>query len=91
MHSYINPVHEKKIAECLYELGFHHVSCSSSLAPFIKIVPRAQTAVVDGYLSLIIDDYPDRRRHPLPTDLRRRIGEFGRRQDSWAHGQVAFP
>ena len=65
MHSYINPVHEKKIAECLYELGFHHVSCSSSLAPFIKIVPRAQTAVVDGYLSLIIDDYLQNIQRPL--------------------------
>jgi 5-oxoprolinase (ATP-hydrolysing) len=57
MHSYLNSNHENKLAEFLYREGFDHVSCSSDLAPFIKLLPRAETAVVDAYLSPIINDY----------------------------------
>jgi len=67
MHSYVNPIHENQIAELLLQLGFDHVSCSSALAPFIKIIPRAQTTVVDGYLSPIIDDYLQQVQKPLKT------------------------
>ncbi len=57
MHSYINPNHEHEFAEYLLKSGFHHVSCSCDLAPFIKILHRAQTAVIDAYLVPIIEDY----------------------------------
>ncbi len=57
MHSYRNPVHEKKVAECLTRIGFNHVSCSSGLSPLIKILPRAETAVVNAYLSRVIEAY----------------------------------
>jgi len=57
MHSYRNPVHERRVAEILREAGFTHVSVSSDLAPFIKLLPRAQTAVVNAYLSPILDAY----------------------------------
>lgn len=67
MHSYVNPEHERRLAEYLLKNGFHHVSCSSDLAPFIKILPRAETAVVDAYLSPVIDDYLDRVQTPLKS------------------------
>ncbi len=57
MHSYRNSNHEKKLAKLLYLAGFDHVSCSSDLAPFIKLLPRGETAVVDAYLSPIIKNY----------------------------------
>ncbi|MCK5620160.1 MAG: 5-oxoprolinase, partial [Candidatus Krumholzibacteria bacterium] len=67
-HSYVNPSHELMVAEFLRANGFEHVSCSTTLAPFIKIVPRAQTTVVNAYLSPVIDDYIARVQAPLlPT------------------------
>ncbi len=67
MHSYIKPDHEHEIADYLLKSGFHHVSCSSSLAPFIKILPRAETAIVNAYLAPVIDDYLERVQAPLTT------------------------
>ena len=57
MHSYQNPQHELELADFLEERGFEHVSRSAKLAPFIKIVLRAETAVIDAYLSPVIKDY----------------------------------
>jgi len=57
MHSYRNPRHEQEIGNLLREAGFRYVSLSSELAPLIKLVPRAETAVVDAYLSPILERY----------------------------------
>ena len=65
MHSWLNPSHERAVAELLARLGFAHISCSADLAPLIRILPRAQTAVVNAYLSPAIDDYLTRVRAAL--------------------------
>ncbi|MFH5830786.1 hydantoinase B/oxoprolinase family protein [Halalkalibaculum sp. DA384] len=57
INSYKNDEHEQQIAGLLDELGFNHVSVSSELSPFIKILPRAQTAVVNAYLAPILHEY----------------------------------
>lgn len=57
MHSYLNPAHELALAKLASELGFTQISCSSQLAPLIEIVARAQTTVVDAYLSPIVRSY----------------------------------
>jgi 5-oxoprolinase (ATP-hydrolysing) len=57
MHGYRNPTHELALAEFLRDHGFRHVSVSSQLAPLIKIVPRAETTVVDAYLTPVIKGY----------------------------------
>ncbi len=57
MHSYRNPQHEAEVGNLLREAGFRYVSLSSELAPLIKLVPRAETAVVDAYLSPILERY----------------------------------
>lgn len=57
LHSYRNPSHEAAVARVLREAGFRHVSVSSELAPLIKIVPRAETAVVDAVLAPIMESY----------------------------------
>ena len=51
MHSAVNPDHENRVGEILHKLGFEHVSRSSKIAPFIKILPRAQSAVANAYLT----------------------------------------
>jgi 5-oxoprolinase (ATP-hydrolysing) len=57
MHSYRNPQHEKEVGKLLREAGFNYVSLSADLAPLIKLLPRAETAVVDAYLSPILERY----------------------------------
>ena len=60
LHSFQQPWHEEILARFLIDLGFSHVSCSSALAPRIKIVPRAETAVVNAYLAQVIGAYLER-------------------------------
>lgn len=57
LHSYVNPDHEHELTEYLKRNGFHHVSSSAELAPFIKILERTETAVVDAYITPIICRY----------------------------------
>ena len=51
MHSHANPAHEKRVADVLRNAGFNHVSVSSELAPFVKLLPRAQSVVANAYLT----------------------------------------
>ncbi len=60
MNSYANPIHEEKFAQYLLSKGFRHVSCSSELVPFMRILPRAETTVVNSYLVPVIKDYLQR-------------------------------
>jgi len=67
LHSYRNPVHERAVGDLLRRAGFRHVALSASLAPLIKILPRAETAVVDAYLSKPIAGYLARVAAALPA------------------------
>lgn len=60
MHSYVNPEHELELERIAREVGFAHISRSSQVAPLIELVARAQTTVVDAYLSPIIRSYLER-------------------------------
>lgn len=59
MHSYQNPRHESLLKKELRNMGAQHVSVSSELAPFIKILPRAQTTLVNACLQPILQQYLD--------------------------------
>ena len=67
LHSHRNPEHEQRLASHLRESGWQHVSVSSDLAPVIKILPRAETTVVDAYLSPIMSRYLDGVERELPN------------------------
>jgi 5-oxoprolinase (ATP-hydrolysing) len=67
MHAYRNPAHELAIEDLLLRLGFRHVSRSSELAPAIKIVARAETAVVNAYLAPRLAEYLAHVREPLES------------------------
>jgi 5-oxoprolinase (ATP-hydrolysing) len=66
LHSYRNPAHERVVGELLRRVGFRHVALSAELAPLIKLLPRAETAVVDAYLSKPIAGYLGRVAAALP-------------------------
>ncbi len=59
LHSHRNPEHEQRLAAQLLDAGWRHVSVSSDLAPVIKVLPRAETTVIDAYLSPIMTRYLD--------------------------------
>jgi len=51
LHSHANPAHEQAVEKLLRELGFEHVSISSALARFVKLLPRTQSAIANAYLT----------------------------------------
>lgn len=57
MNAYKNPAHENEVKKIIKELGYHFISSSEALTPLIKFLPRAETAVVNAYLSPIIHNY----------------------------------
>jgi 5-oxoprolinase (ATP-hydrolysing) len=57
LHSHRNPEHEHILKRILAKRGIRHISCSSELAPFMGLLPRAETAVVNAYLAPILEAY----------------------------------
>lgn len=57
MHAYTYPDHERLVGEIAAEVGFTHISLSSSLSPMIKFVSRANSSIVDAYLTPEIRKY----------------------------------
>jgi len=66
MHGYLNNTHEQQLAQAIRKAGFQYVSCSAELAPAIKILPRAKTALINAYLSPVVGDYLAAVRNCLP-------------------------
>ncbi|MFG0332529.1 MAG: hydantoinase/oxoprolinase family protein [Maioricimonas sp. JB049] len=57
LNSYVNPEHERVVADIAREGGFEEISVSSRLSPLIKIVSRGDTTVMDAYLNPILREY----------------------------------
>ncbi len=57
MHSYLNPVHEKRVGQIARQVGFSQVSLSHQVSRLAKLVGRGDTTVVDAYLSPILRRY----------------------------------
>ncbi len=57
MHAYRNPVHEQTLARLAQETGFTHVTTSYQSSPLIKLIGRGDTAVVDAYVSPVLQRY----------------------------------
>ncbi|MGD8325668.1 MAG: hydantoinase B/oxoprolinase family protein [Sphingomonadales bacterium] len=57
VHGYVHTTHEKAIADIARELNFREVSVSHEIAPLIKLVPRAQTALINAYLNPVLKHY----------------------------------
>jgi 5-oxoprolinase (ATP-hydrolysing) len=59
MHSFRYPEHELRVGKIAAEIGFEEIRLSHQVAPLIKIVPRAETTVLDAYLNPVIGKYLD--------------------------------
>lgn len=57
LHAYRNPVHELELERFLYGWGFERVCRAGELAARIKLLPRAETTVVDSYLAPVVAAY----------------------------------
>ena len=68
LHAWANPEHERRIGEMLGEEGFSHVCLSSDVAPMIRLLPRAETAVTDAYLAPVMENFVRRVAGPLGAE-----------------------
>ncbi|MFT8243546.1 hydantoinase B/oxoprolinase family protein [Roseomonas sp. BN140053] len=57
IHAWKYPAQEARLAELAREAGFPQVSASHAVSPLLGLIPRADTAVVDAYLSPILRRY----------------------------------
>ena len=57
MHAWRYPKHELELAKLANEIGFEQISISHQVSPFMKIVSRGDTTVVDAYLSPLLRRY----------------------------------
>ena len=66
MHGYRHTAHEALAAGVAREVGFTQVSASHESSPLMKFVSRGDTAVVDAYLSPILQRYVDQVAAQMP-------------------------
>jgi 5-oxoprolinase (ATP-hydrolysing) len=66
INAYRNPAHEKALAEVAAEIGFSQISVSTQLSRTIKAIDRADTTIVDAYLSPVIRSYVATIRTSMP-------------------------
>ncbi|MBU6166528.1 MAG: hydantoinase B/oxoprolinase family protein [Alphaproteobacteria bacterium] len=59
LHGHAHPAHERAVAQIARGLGFTQITCSHDVGAVIRLVPRANTAVVDAYLSPPLAAYVD--------------------------------
>ena len=57
LHSYCNPIHELAVEAIAKGIGFPCICVSSRIAPRIKAVSRAETTLVDAYLTPVVQQY----------------------------------
>jgi len=69
MHSFTFPEHEVSVGRIAENMGFK-VALSSQLQPMIKLVPRAQSATADAYLSPITTEYIESFRKGFKGELK---------------------
>ncbi|MGB6219994.1 hydantoinase B/oxoprolinase family protein [Haloferula sp.] len=65
MHSWKSPEHEQLVGRWLREEGFEQVTLSSKVAPMIRLLPRAETAVSDAFLAPVMRHFIERVSEPL--------------------------
>lgn len=73
LHAYRNPEHEQLVELIAKDIGFQQVSRSSAVAPLIKLVSRAETTVLDAYLTPVLRNYLDRLQAQLGAGSRFKV------------------
>ena len=54
LHAWAHPAHERRLGELARAAGFAQVSVSHQVSPHLRLVPRAQTTVLDAALSPVL-------------------------------------
>jgi len=65
LHSWREPAHELRAGEILRAAGFARVILSSDVAPLIRLLPRAETAVAEAFLTPVMEHFVRRVSEPL--------------------------
>ena len=73
IHSFLYPEHEQRVGAIAAAIGFEEIRLSHQVAPLIKIVPRAETTVLDAYLNPVIGQYLDEITDHLSKDSQLRM------------------
>ncbi len=60
LHADLNPAPERRAGELARQAGFGFVSLSSDVSPLPRFLPRAETTVVDAYLTPVLAAYVSR-------------------------------
>jgi 5-oxoprolinase (ATP-hydrolysing) len=60
MHAWAYPGHELRLVRLARDAGFTQISASHQVSPTLRLIPRAQTASVDAYLSPVLRRAVDR-------------------------------
>src|SRR2546425_2928753 len=69
LHAYVNPAHERRLAELVHEIAPHlPVSCSSEVVPEIREYERGSTTTANVYVAPLMARYLE--------DLERRLAEL---------------
>ena len=66
LHGYLHPEHERRVGELAREVGFDRITLSSEIAPEIGLVARAETAVVDAFVTPVLEAWTRRLVASLP-------------------------
>jgi 5-oxoprolinase (ATP-hydrolysing) len=66
LNSYVNPCHEIEVKRIAEGCAFSHLSVSTELTPTLQVLPRCGTAMINAYLSPIIEDYVQSLRQSMP-------------------------
>ncbi len=77
LHSWRNPAHELLAGKLAREAGFTQVTLSHQASPLIKLLPRAETAVLDATLSLPVRRYVDAVAGSLPAGTKLEFMQSG--------------
>jgi 5-oxoprolinase (ATP-hydrolysing) len=65
LHAWRAPAHELRAGEILRAAGFPQVILSSDVAPLIRLLPRAETAVAEAFLTPVMEHFVRRVSEPL--------------------------
>jgi 5-oxoprolinase (ATP-hydrolysing) len=57
LHADLNPAHERRAGALAAAAGFRFVSLSAEVSPLPRFIPRAETTVVDAYLTPVLAQY----------------------------------
>lgn len=71
LHAHVNADWELRLAEICRRAGFTHVATGASLAPFIGLLARCETSLVEASLGPVLRDFVEAVERPLGISIPR--------------------